>query len=317
MLKVLIIDHIHPILQNKLEASGMQCVYMPQYTRASVIEQLRDKQGLIVRSHLQVDQEIIDAAPELRFIGRTGSGMEIIDRAYASKKNIACFNSPEGNCDSVAEHALGMILHLLHFFNQGKNTIKDGLWKRAELAPIELQHLTVGIIGLGHTGSALAKRLIPMGCKILAYDKYRSNYGTPHIQESSYSEIHRLANIVSIHLPLTQETRYLVDEAFIEQFHQPIWLINTSRGEIAKTSALVAYLQSGKIKGIGMDVFETEPITAAGEQEKMLVATLAAHDRVVMTPHTAGTSSDALYKMADYLAIKIIQWANDNLQVAP
>jgi len=283
---------------------------MPEFTRQEVDSALATMNGIIVRSRLTIDASLIDRAPHLRFIGRTGSGMELIDTAYAASRGILCMHSPEGNCDSVAEHALGMILHLLHRFGPAHRSLQEGLWERSSLAPWELQGRTVGIIGVGHTGTALARRLSAFGCTVLGYDKYKQEYGAGLLEMSAMEKIFDQADILSLHLPLTTETYHLANADFFRQFHKPIWFINTSRGPVADTLAIAEALEKRQIRGVGLDVFETEPILNAGADEAAALLRIAAHPHSILSPHTAGTSPEAFYKMGFLLAQKIVNWYN-------
>lgn len=290
---------------------------MRDFTREGVISALATMNGLIVRSRLSIDASLIDRAPHLRFIGRTGSGMELIDSNYAASKGIVCMHSPEGNCDSVAEHALGMILHLLHRFGPAHRSLEEGLWLRSSLPPWELQGRTVGILGVGHTGTALARRLSAFGCTVLGYDKYKQEYGAGFLEMSSLEKIFDQADILSLHLPLTAETHHLANAGFFGQFHKPIWFINTSRGPVTDTRAVAEALENGQIRGVGLDVFETEPIGNAGDEEAAALRRIAAHPCSILSPHTAGTSPEAFYKMGFVLAQKIVNWYKGNKDPIP
>lgn len=275
------------------------------------MELLPQYDGIVIRSRFRITKELIDSAPRLRCIGRVGAGMENIDVAYAESKGIACLHAPEGNRDAVAEHAMGMLLSLLNHLKRADNEVRSGIWKRAENRGHEIKDKTVGIIGYGNMGSAFAQRLTGFGCRILAHDKYRQGFGDDKVQEASLEEIWQQADIISLHLPLTEETTYYVNEAFISRCKKNIYLINTARGKCLDTAALVRHLQSGKVKGACLDVLEYESasfenLDASQFPEPMQY--LVKNDKVVLSPHIAGWTHESNYKMSRVIAEKIMAY---------
>ncbi|MEJ2594754.1 MAG: NAD(P)-dependent oxidoreductase [bacterium] len=307
--KVLFIDPVHPMLARELEKSGYQCDQFPEYGRDELIRIIDEYTGIIIRSKIRLDQEFLEHADKLRFIGRAGSGMENIDVDYAIRRGIACLNAPEGNRDAVGEQAIGMILSLFNHMKKADTEVRNGSWLREENRGTELNGKTIGIIGYGNTGSAFAKKLCGFDVEVLAYDKYKRNYGDPHISECDMPTLFDHCDIVSLHVPLTDETRYLVDEDFISSFKKNFYLVNTSRGKVVRTSDLVRGLQSAKILGACLDVLEYEGLSYEQLQADVLAAEdfrlLAAMENVILSPHVAGWTHESHYKIAMTLLGKI------------
>lgn len=307
-MKILHLDENHPYLLSGLLADGHTCVEAYELSRVEILEVISDYEGLVLRSRTPVDKDLLDAAVKLKFVARVGSGMENIDVAYAEKKGIACIHTPEGLCDAVAEHALGMLLALLNNICRANREVRSGLWRRAENRGTEIGGQTIGIIGYGHTGKAFARVLSGFGAKILAYDKYISGFGSALVKETSMEEIFAKADIVSLHIPQNGETTALVDGRFLESFAKPIILINTSRGKIVRLDDLVEAMKSGQVTGACLDVLEYENASFESLFDGEIPETfayLSRHDRVVMTPHVAGWSHQSKEKMARIIVEKI------------
>ena len=317
MQKVLFIDTAHPVLKEELTQIGYTCEDFTSKSYDECAKIINRYEGAVIRSKINFDKALLDAATGLKFIARVGAGMESIDVDYAKQKGIACFNSPEGNRDAVAEHALAMLLNLFNNLHKANAQVKSGVWKREENRGIEIKGKTIGIIGCGNMGNAFAERLCGFGCNVIAYDKYKTGYTSQFVKETSMQELYEACDVVSLHLPLTDETKYLVNENFINKFKKDFWLINTARGKIVDTQALVHALQSGKIKGAGLDVNEYEKtsfeeISTADMPEPLKY--LVSSDNVILTPHIAGWTHESKYKLAKVLADKIKQWALNKAQ---
>ena len=288
-----------PCLRDGLTDLGFDCIHRENITQAAAFDLVKDCVGVITSTRLQLDNELINAAPGLRWIGRMGSGMEVIDTAYATEKNIACFASPEGNCNAVGEHALGMLLTLTRRIAWSQSEIRQGLWLREENRGIELEGKNIGIIGYGHTGASFAKKLVGFDVRIMAYDKYREDSIPPHVVKcASLEQLMRGADIVSFHVPLQDDTRNYLNESFIERMAKPFILILTHRGAgWVDTLALRDGIASGKVIGACLDVLEQEPLASMDARMRGLLDGLIRLPNVVVTPHIAGYTFEALYKM--------------------
>ncbi len=309
MAKVLFIESVHDILHKRLEDAGYACDFRYEMSRVQLLEIASSYEGVVVRSRIKLDREFIDAAPNLRFIARSGSGLENIDLDYAQSKAISVYNSPEGNRDAVGEHAVGMLLMLLNNLRQADADVRAGRWPREENRGSEIAGKTVGIIGYGVMGSALAQKLSGFGARVIAHDKYKSQYGDAVVREVSLEGLKAEADIVSLHLPLNDETHYYADASFFNSFAKPIYFINTARGKNTNTQALVDALKSGKVRGACLDVIEYEKASLEGlEQDPSLTAMreLIGMPNVVLSPHIAGWTHESYEKLSSVLADKLL-----------
>jgi D-3-phosphoglycerate dehydrogenase / 2-oxoglutarate reductase len=307
--KVIFINVPHPILQKELEANGFICDLEPSRPKGEIEKFIDGYFGLVINSRFQIDRNFINKAVNLRFIARVGSGMESIDVDHAVAKGIKCFNSPEGNRDAVGEHALGLLLALLDKMIIADGEVRQGLWKREDNRGVEVKGKTIGIIGYGNTGSAFAQRLKGFEANVIAYDKFKTGFSDEHIKKCTLEYIFEQADILSLHVPLTEETTYMVNEYFIGRFRKPFWLLNTSRGKVVDTSALVHALESKKVLGAALDVLEYEDISFEKmnfEDYPEPLKYLMKVENVIMTPHIAGWTVESKYKLAKVLAEKIL-----------
>lgn len=308
MKKVLFIDSVHPLIREELTAHGFQCDFFPDYTRADFERVIGLYEGVIIRSKIKLDKEILQKALKLEFIGRVGAGMENIDVEFARSRNVICLNSPEGNRDAVGEHALGMLLALLNHILRADRQVRQGIWKREENRGMEIRGKTIGIIGYGNMGSAFAQRLRGFEANVIAFDKYKTDYSDENVRETVMQELFDTTDILSLHVPLTEETFHLVNDAFFQQFRKPLFLINTSRGAVINTTDLVSNIKTGKVMGAALDVLEYEDTSfemiARNLPEDFQYLVQA--ENVILTPHIAGWTVESNVKLARILVDKIL-----------
>jgi D-3-phosphoglycerate dehydrogenase / 2-oxoglutarate reductase len=328
--KVLVTDDVHEVLMNGLKGLGFEIDYEPNITNEAVHRIIGGYEGLIINSKIMVDRALLDDGVRLRFVGRVGSGMEIVDKTYAAEKGVAVLSSPEGNRNAVAEHALGMLLALSNNLTRSNKEVKDFDWQREKNRGFELMGRTIGIVGFGNTGSAFASKLMGLGLRILVYDKYLpegyldkwkdtfkgsfpmvgqaltdENWDLSTIQSVDFQAITHEADIISFHLPLTEEVKHLADKTFFNQCKKEIILINTSRGQVVKTEDLIEALTIGKVKAAALDVFENEKTGTYTEGESAMYQQLFAFENVIVTPHVAGWTHESKERLARVLLKRI------------
>lgn len=309
MKKVLITDGVHPLLLEGLKSEGYQCDYQANISLEEVRNIVDQYEGMIINSKILVDRAMIDKGKHLRFVGRLGSGMEIIDQVYAKEKGIAVLSVPEGNRNAVAEHALGMLLAMANNMVRSDREVRAKIWQREKNRGFEIIGKTVGLIGFGNTGKCFAKKLSGMGVSVLAYDKYKENFAEDlsYVKEVTMQEIYAEADIISFHIPLNSETLHLVDQSFINKCKDGLILINTSRGKIIHTEHLIEALTSGKLKGACLDVFENEKPNKFSEEEHQLYNRLYQFENLILSPHVAGWTHESKRKLAFFLLEKILK----------
>ena len=303
--KILITDDLHPLLQEGLEQDGFVVDYRPDILAEEVLEIIPDYEGLVINSKVYVGKEMFDRAVNLKFVCRAGSGLEVIDLNYAKQKNVLAFNSPEGNSNAVAEHALGMLLNIMNNISRAHEQVKSKQWIREQNRGNELRGKTIGLIAYGNTAQALAKLLIGFDVNILAYDKYERGFTNNFVSESSLETIFEKADVLSVHLPLTEETKYMIDYKFLSSFKKPIWLINTSRGKVLKTEDLLRAISERKVIAVALDVLENEKLSSFNEEEKKIFEQLTSNNRILLTPHIAGWTHESKQRIAEVLLEKI------------
>ncbi len=306
--KVLLLDTNHPALEQGLTDAGFRCDYFFDLTLNRLKLIIGEYSGIIVRSRFQLDQELLSLAKNLAFIGRVGAGIEGIDTEYAESAGIRCFNAPEGNRNAVGEHALGMLLALMNRLLLVDTEVRNGIWLREENRGLELEGKTVGIIGYGNTGGAFAKKLSGFDCEVLAYDKYKSGFSDDYVCESDMERIFNEADVLSLHIPLTEETEYLINKKYLNKFRKDIILINTSRGKCVSTVDLVAAIDSGTVFGSALDVLEYESLsfeTLKNDELPVPYKKLMASEKVILSPHIAGWTYESKLKLADVILLKV------------
>ena len=302
---VLITGKAHPVLAATLQQAGYTVIEQPQITQAEAEKSIANCKGLILTTRIKADRSLLEKASSLQWIGRLGSGMELIDTEFAASKSIQCFSSPEGNRLAVAEHSLGMILNLLHKISVADQQVRNKIWLRDENRGSELSGQTVGIIGYGNTGSELARLLAPFQVKVLAHDRFKKGFSNVYIQESSLAEIQQQATIISLHVPLTELTDGMVNHHFFTALQQQPLLVNTSRGPVVNIPDLIAALEKGIVSGAALDVLPNESLESYTALENEQLANLASRANVLLTPHIAGYSHESFKRMATVLLEKL------------
>ena len=304
-MQALITDQVHQLLIDKLQAAGVKTIYLPNINQKEVEAVIADFDILVINSKINVDADFLAKSKNLKVIGRLGSGLEIIDLDEAHRKGVRVFNSPEGNRDAVAEHAIGMLLALFNKLLDAHRDVIHFDWHREDNRGEELGGKTVGLIGFGNTGQALAKKLSGFDVDVLYYDKYKTSK-SPYAQYADLEQIYSEVDVLSIHLPLTDETKNFFNRDFINRMHKPFYLINTSRGKVLNQEYLLEGLLGEKVLGACIDVFENEQISSYSVKEKEQIAALQATRKVLFSTHVAGWTHQSKLKLADILAQKIL-----------
>ena len=306
---VLFLDEVHEILTKRLTDSGHTCIHAEEKSLEECLQLIKMVDGVVIRSRFPMDESFLKNADQLKFIARSGAGMENIDVPYCEERGIILYNSPEGNRNAVAEHALGMLLSLMNKLNSADQEVRKGKWDREGNRGIELDGKTVGIIGYGNNGKAFAKKLRGFDVNVLAYDKYKQSFGSDFVKECTLEAILDQADVISFHIPQNKETLFFANEEFFSKIAKPIFLLNLSRGKIVETEALVKAIENGKVLGAGLDVLEYEKASFESffEQELPLpFQYLLNSPKVILTPHVGGWTNESYFKLSNVLADKIL-----------
>lgn len=306
-MKVLIVDDVHPHLIQNLESAGFEVLYKPDINRSDALQLMSEIQILVVRSKFKIDQSVLENAPELLMIARAGAGLDNVDIALAKLKNIEVFHAAEGNADAVGEHTLGMILCLLSKLASADRSVRAGNWDREKFRGTELKSKTVGLIGYGNMGRAVASRLSSFGCKIIAYDKYLEDWPDQNAERVDLQTLFSDSQILSLHIPLTSETKGWITTGFLKNFQKGLVLINTSRGEIVPLDGICRLLEVGELSGLGLDVLEDEPPLKISGSITPKYQSLFLREDVLLSPHVAGWTIESYVKISEVLAGKILQ----------
>ncbi|OIQ29263.1 MAG: hypothetical protein BM555_05660 [Crocinitomix sp. MedPE-SWsnd] len=307
-MKIAFLDTVHEVLEKGLVELGHHCDDLTSINNEEVNNVIANYDGIVVRSRFPINREFLEKCSALKFIARSGAGMENIDIDYCAENHIQLFNAPEGNRNAVGEHALGMLLSLFNNLSKGNLEIRNGKWDREGNRGIELDGKTVGLIGFGNNGAAFAKKLRGFDVKVLAYDKYKFNFGNEYVSESTLEDLFEYADILSFHIPQNEETIWMADEDFLNKFKKNIWLINLARGKIVVTAALLAAIKTGKVQGACLDVLEFEKSSFENMfegQENSDFQKLLNSDKVILSPHVGGWTEESYYKLSKVLLEKI------------
>ena len=306
-MKVLIVDLMHESILGLLGKYGFEVTYAPKITREEIIDQIASYEGIIIRSKTPLDRALLERATRLQFIGRAGAGLDQLDLDYLEERGVALFHAAKGNRDAVAEHAIGGILALFNHLNQADTQVRKGIWDREGNRGVELKRKTVGIFGFGNMGKAFSKRLKGFGVNVLAYDKYKKDFGKKGVQEVSWETLKKEVDVLSIHVPLTAETRDFFTLEELKSFAKPFWLINTARGEVIRMETLNQALDLGILKGLVLDVLENEKFDRFSPDQKLQFELLAKRENVLFTPHVAGWTVESYQKINEVLVKQILQ----------
>ena len=308
--KIIIADEMHPSIVPDLKKAGFEVDYLPEISREMLKDSIYKYDGIIIRSKTDLDREMIDFATNLKYIARAGAGTDKIDESYCNEKGIVILNAPEGNRDALGEHATGILLTLLNKIHLSDRDIRKSIWNREGSRGTEIKGKVVGIIGYGNMGSAFAQRLSGFECRVLAYDKYKKDYGDKYAIASEMEQLYQEVDILSFHVPLTRETQGFYDFDFFNKFEKDLYLVNTARGPILPLIDLIRLLDTGKILGAALDVLEKEKLDKLTGEEKDRFYNLVERDNVVFTPHVGGWSYESYKRINDVLVQKIVSLHN-------
>jgi D-3-phosphoglycerate dehydrogenase len=305
---VLVTDYVHPDLLMGLDDLGYHSTYAPEMLRKEMEEALPQYIGVVINTRCAIDRQAMKASGQLQWIARLGSGLDIIDLDAAAALGIRVFSAPEGNAQAVAEHAAGMLLCLSNKLISADQSVRNGIWLREQHRGWEISGKTIGIIGFGNNGSAFSRLWKGWNVRVLAYDKYLSGYGNDLVEEISRDELLMQSDIISLHIPLTSETRELVNADFIAKCKKGAILINTSRGKILDLQALLKALRSGHLAGACLDVLAHEPPWQGPDEFQTTFQNICSLENVVLSPHIAGWTTESKQKIANILLDRIRQW---------
>lgn len=304
-MKFLIVDEMHPSILPLLQELGIEPDYRPKIKPDEIGIAISDYEGIIVRSKIRIDEKILDKATKLKYVCRAGAGVDNIDEKALAARNLILINAPEGNRDAVAEHMVAMLLTLFNRIHIADREVRNGVWDREGNRGYELKSKCIALIGYGFMGKAVAKRLKSFGCEVIAYDKYLENFSDEFVREVSMDELREKADIFTLHIPLTHESKELVNFQYLNQFKKDIWFVNTARGEIVKLKDLVEVMKSGKVKGAALDVLENEKLQTLTEEQKASFEYLASSDKVLLSPHVGGWTFESYQRINEVIVDKL------------
>lgn len=305
-MKILIIDKVHTSLVDELISNNHEVDYLPEITLEETEKIIPIYNGIVVRSKFRVDEGLMKKAVNLKFVARAGVGLDIFDLDYAKNNNIKVINAAGANANAVAEHALGLLLGLTSNISKSNNQVKSFIWEREQNRASELRGKTIGLIGYGNTGRAFAEKLKRFDCKIMAHDKFKSNFSDDFVKESSLENIQIEADVISLHVPLTDYTLYKCDDDFFSSFKKPIYFINTARGKIVNTAHLLNAIKNKKVIGAALDVLEEEDFDNLSPTIKITYQELFNCENIIVTPHVAGWSFQSFENISTVLSKNIL-----------
>jgi D-3-phosphoglycerate dehydrogenase len=303
--KILIYDELHPALLDGLKNTECEVIYLPNADKDTFLQLLPDMLGIVGRTKFQLNKEVLSSGKSLKFIARGGAGLDDIDLTYCHQHNIAVLNAPEGNANAVAEHALGLLLALNHKIWASALRLKAGFYEREPHRGFEIAGKQLHIVGLGNNGYAFAKKAIALGMCVSAYDPYKTNWPNEITRLRSLEAVAKDADVISFHVPLTDETRGMVNEQFFNQCTKKPILLNCSRGKIMNTKNLLTAVNNGIVSSVGLDVLENEKPLTYSNEEKKLFSQLINHPNILVTPHIAGLTQESAVRISEILAEKI------------
>lgn len=303
----LIIDPMHPTIFDMLRRIGWQGVDVSDRTMSEILPLVNQYEGLFVRTRTRVDERLLGPKPTVKFVGRAGAGLDNLDVPFLEEHGIRIIHASEGNRDAVGEYTIGALLSLMRHIPVADAEVRQSVWLREENRGEELMGKTVGIIGFGNMGQAFARRLAGFECQVLAYDKYKKGFGDQLVRESTMEDLFEKADVLSLHVPLTPETRCMVDEAFLARFKKDIILVNSARGEIVTLSTLASGLKTGRIRGAVLDVLENEKLSSLSTDQMADFEFLKRQRNILFTPHIAGWTFESHIKINRVLVEKLQQ----------
>lgn len=304
-MKCLIVDKMHESILPMLREIHVSADYRPDIVRSEILEIIAQYNGIIIRSKTVIDQEFLEKATNLKFVARAGAGIDKLDIHAIENSGIRIFNAPEGNRNAVAEHVLAMVLSLANNLHKGNKEIKDGIWDREGNRGWELSGKTIGLLGYGYMGMEVARKMKLLGCHVLAHDKYKNSFSDEYAQEASMEQIYGEADIFSVHVPLTAETKSLVNEDYLSHFKKQVYVLNTARGEILVLEDLLKMLDAGKVAGAGLDVLENENISHLSENQQLSFQKVIKSKKILLSPHVAGWTFESYQRINEVLKQKI------------
>lgn len=302
---VLLVDRFPEEMVREMEDMSGNVKYRPEWKRREILEAIGEVDVLVMNSKTKVDRELLDAAPRLKLLCRAGVGMDHFDLPLLAERGIRVVNTPGANARPVGEQAVGMLLSLLHRIPWADREVRNYEWRREANRGRELGSMTVGVIGHGNTGSAFSRYLGGFGCRVLAYDKYKSGFGNDGVEEVALERIFEEADVLSLHVPLTEETQAMANAAFFARFKRPIWFLNLARGPIAPMADLLEALETGQVIAAGLDVLENEKLDRLNPAQKAALDGLIASQRVIFTPHIGGWSHESLKRINDWIVREV------------